>query len=234
MMVHGPMATLTVRNPSTFPHELTGFSLRGHARSDKFTLMTCEDCHPNDLATFDADACSKCHAKLDAAFMQEHEAQFGKKCLLCHNGKDGDAANFDHNKLPFKLTGKHVGLTCDKCHQKGSLAFGAGSGTSRECFACHQKDDKHKGAFGQKCGDCHSTDGWPGAKFDHTIFPVNHGLEGGGTNECKTCHPNGITSYSCYGCHEHTVANVLAEHRGKTVAQLADCVKCHKGGRGGD
>ena len=40
-----------------------------------------------------------------------------------------------------------------------------------------------------------------------------------------------MKSYSCYGCHEHTEGNVLDEHDGKSLTELADCIRCHPGGR---
>lgn len=224
----GAKAALTVRDPATFPHDLTRFSLRGHMRGEGIGRITCEQCHPKDLTQFDQATCSECHARLNANFMARHQAEFGPKCLLCHNGKGGDGANFDHNTLPFKLTGKHVGLKCERCHATGTLQ--AASGTPRSCVACHAKDDKHKGAFGQQCDQCHATSGWAGARFDHSIFPVDHGRRGA-PSTCQTCHPNGVTSYSCYGCHEHTPAGVQAQHRRMNPAQLADCIACHKGGQ---
>ena len=41
----------------------------------------------------------------------------------------------------------------------------------------------------------------------------------------------GTDTYTCYGCHEHTTANVLGEHEGRALAELQDCVRCHPGGR---
>jgi hypothetical protein len=225
----GALAQTTLRDPATFPHYLTPFSLRGHERSSALTPMTCEDCHPKSLTEFDQATCADCHAQINGDFVTRHEASFGKKCLLCHNGKGRDAANFDHNSLPFKLTGKHVGVACEKCHPAGTLT-GAAS-TPRDCVACHAKDDKHNGSFGRQCDQCHSPNGWAGATFDHSAFPVDHGSRGQQT-ACTTCHPNGVATYTCYGCHEHTVAGIAAGHRNQTPAQLADCIGCHRGGRG--
>jgi len=224
----GATGALTVRDPATFPHYLTAFSLRGHERSAELTAMTCEDCHPKDLTAFDVSTCSDCHFRLDSGFMVRHVASFGKKCLLCHNGKGRDAANFDHNTLPFKLTGKHAGVSCEKCHATGSLTTAAS--TTRQCVGCHAKDDKHRGSFGKQCDQCHNTSGWGGATFEHSVFPVDHGGRGQ-QSACTTCHPNGVGTYTCYGCHEHTPAGTQAQHRNQTPAQLADCIACHRGGR---
>ena len=66
------------------------------------------------------------------------------------------------------------------------------------------------------------------------IFPLTHGREER-VATCATCHPNGTTTYTCFGCHEHTPGNVLREHDGRSLASIANCIECHVGGReGGD
>jgi hypothetical protein len=229
---HGARGALTVGGPA-FPHFLTGYSLTGHQRTPRGAKVSCSDCHHNDLSHFDEASCSECHAKLDASYMRKHVAAFGSRCLTCHDGSGRFGADFDHGKLPFKLTGKHSGLACGQCHpDTGSLQ--ALKNTPSECSACHAKDDKHNGTFGQFCGECHSTDRWPGATFDHRIFPINHGNRGTAST-CQTCHPLSLSSYTCFGCHEHTPAGIQSKHEGRTIVQLADCVRCHAGGaHGGD
>jgi hypothetical protein len=227
----GASGALTVLDATRFPHDLTGYSLRGHWRTAQGTEFTCQQCHGSDLAHFDQAVCASCHEQMNPAFMARHEKAFGKTCLLCHNGKGADGTNFDHNKLAFKLTGKHKTVACKQCHTDAS-SLKDPQKAPRECIACHAKDDNHQGSFGAQCGQCHSTDSWGGAKFDHKVFPVSHGARGQ-TTPCTTCHPNSTNSYSCYGCHEHTPANTQREHPKLTPAQLADCIKCHKGGRGG-
>lgn len=222
---HGPNGALTVADGVTFPHDLTGYSLRGHRRTSSGAAFACADCHPKDLAHFDQATCADCHAGIDASFMARHEASFGKQCLLCHHGgnRGGD---FDHNQLPFKLTGRHAHIACEQCHSNAASP----QNTPQDCFSCHQKDDKHAGKFGRQCGQCHTPDGWGNAKFDHSVFPVDHGSRVQ-TATCQTCHPNDVSTYTCYGCHAHTPANVQAEHEGRTIAELTDCIRCHAGGR---
>jgi hypothetical protein len=229
---HGPKGQLTVLDETTFPHELTGYSLRGHSRAARGGPFACADCHGSDLAHFDQRVCATCHSRIDAKFMSAHETAFGMTCLLCHKGTGGDGANFDHSKVPFKLTGKHVGLACERCHSSARSPK-APQYTPQDCYSCHATNDKHKGAFGQQCGQCHTTAGWSGATFDHTIFPVDHGSRGR-PSACGTCHPNGVSTYSCYGCHEHTPANIQSEHGRRTLAELANCIRCHSGGGSGE
>jgi hypothetical protein len=228
---HGPNGALTSLDGATFPHDQFGFSLRGHRETEKGAKFTCADCHPKGYTTFDQAICSDCHAAIDAKFMTQHEAAYGKDCLACHDGSGG--ANIDHSKFSFKLTGKHAAVACKDCHSAtGSLQDF--QNTPQDCYSCHAKDDEHKGAYGRLCGDCHTAAGWADATFDHAVFPLDHGSDERKAT-CQTCHPTDTKSYTCYGCHEHTTGNVLNQHEGKSLAALADCIKCHPGGRqGGD
>lgn len=46
---------------------------------------------------------------------------------------------------------------------------------------------------------------------------------------CDTCHRNGDYSrYTCYGCHEHSPANVRAEHLKEGIRNFENCVECHR------
>ena len=64
------------------------------------------------------------------------------------------AQRFDHNsQTKFPLTGRHTKLECASCHTKTL------EGNPRECQACHQADDPHRGRR-PECGDCHTTNRW--------------------------------------------------------------------------
>jgi len=228
---HGATAPLTIKDSETFPHDLTPYSLQGHKRTAAGKAFACEDCHTKDLAQFDLMVCIACHRSIDAAFMTKHESDYGDVCLLCHDGKVSHGKDFNHNKLAFKLAGKHAKVACGKCHS--NAASFSKNASVRDCVACHEKDDEHKGSFGNQCDQCHNVDGWGNAKFDHSIFPIAHGNHKK-PSACTVCHPTDTKSYTCYGCHTHTLANTQREHRKLTPAKLAECVKCHKGGRGGD
>lgn len=229
---HGPGGALTVVDEATFPHEATGYSLRGHVRTSAGRAFVCADCHPQGLGRFSQAVCISCHDAMDSAFMTRHEAAFGSDCLPCHDGTGRGTADFDHSRLPFKLTGAHVNLSCDRCH-KSSGSMAALRSTPSDCYSCHAKSDRHGGRFGKQCGQCHSTAEWAGATFDHSVFPIDHGAEGG-QNACTVCHPQDVSTYTCFGCHRHTPANVVAGHEGRSLAQLTNCLQCHRGGgRGG-
>lgn len=73
----GNDAQLTTLDPSTFPHQATGYSLQGHQRTAEGLRFGCTDCHGEELAHFDRTRCADCHWSLDGAYMQAHESAFG-------------------------------------------------------------------------------------------------------------------------------------------------------------
>ena len=131
--------------------------------------------------------------------------------------------------------GNGTGFVCSDCHVKTLASFDVAT-----CADCHTTINpgfmsQHEKDFGNQCLQCHIGNDPFGANFTHTMFPLDHG-----SNEqkatCKTCHPDsGFKTYTCFGCHRHTPANVQAEHERRSITQLSNCVQCHAGGRhGGD
>ena len=226
---NGPSGSLTALDEASFrsAHDMTGFSLKSHRETESGGSFACADCHPKDWAPFDQAICADCHAGIDAAFVKEHEAAFGRECLTCHDGTG--AITVDHDKFAFKLTGEHAGVACNACH-KDARSLQDYKDAPQDCYACHAEDDEHDGAYGRDCGACHTAAAWDEVTFDHKVFPLDHGSEERKVT-CETCHPSGMDSYTCYGCHEHTEANMLARHEGRSLAELEDCVRCHEGGR---
>jgi hypothetical protein len=137
----------------------------------------------------------------------EHNGEFGTQCETCHNPSDWENATFDHDRFS----------------------------SSNACVNCHAEPQEHAGQFGTDCASCHSTTAWEPASYNgpHT-FPIRHG---DGDGSCQTCHPNGLTTYTCYGCHEHNQANIAAEHLEEGISNYQNCIECHLDGReheGGD
>jgi hypothetical protein len=201
----------------------------------------CGACHaaPWSSRTMD-DRCVACHKDV-ATQMQGNNGIHGglvgamssPACRVCHSEHRGPngalTANFNHNALPFKLTGAHVNVPCQQCHTAARSTQGLAN-TPQDCYSCHANVDKHNGTFGTDCGQCHSTTSWANATFDHTIFPIDHGTNQQAST-CKTCHPTDFSTYTCLGCHFHTPASVQSDHEGKSLASLTDCIRCHPGGR---
>jgi hypothetical protein len=207
------------RYGSDFNHNSFTFQLVG-----EHTEATCTGCHNNARTVADLQSapqdCYSCHFQQD-----KHQGQFGTKCESCHTPDDWKSVTFDHNLSNFPLTGAHVTVQCENCHINNTFA-----GTQSACVACHAEPTEHLGQFGTDCVACHSTTAWTPATFNgNHNFPLNHGE--GGTVSCVTCHPVNYTTYTCYGCHEHTESRIISKHREEGILDFQNCVECHADGR---
>ena len=126
-------------------HRASGFPLIGsHA------AVACAECHTRtsingrSVRRFHWDqmpACKECHKDV-------HRGQFDrivqKGCIECHSPRSWNEVQFGHERTPFPLTGKHVGVTCSLCHGPGGkdapLAQWRFAGTSHQCVDCHGKN----------------------------------------------------------------------------------------------
>jgi hypothetical protein len=197
-----------------FDHTLAAFKLVGRHQT-----VECAQCHVNNIFKGTPQTCVACHQKDD-----EHQGAFGTDCAQCHTPSAWKDATFDHNLAAFKLTGAHVSVPCEKCHANGVF-----KGTPQTCVGCHAEPQEHRGAFGTDCAQCHTTQTWQGATFDH-VFPLNHGESG--NIACQTCHTTtDFKQYTCYGCHEHDPADIQARHLEEGIGDFQDCVRCHARGQ---
>jgi len=187
-------------------HSKTAFPLTG-----KHQAVNCSDCHQNAVFKGTPSACAACHAKDDT-----HKGSLGQDCAQCHTAASWQDAKIDHSKTAFPLVGKHLTTACTACHLNQVF-----KGTPSACFACHAKDDTHKGGFGQDCAQCHTAVSWQDASIDHnkTAFPLT-GKHA--SVVCTACHINQVfkgTPTACVGCHADP-----AFHQGLFGS---DCVSCH-------
>jgi hypothetical protein len=218
---NGPAAVMLVKDLQNFPHNSTGFALTAHQKMASGATFKCSDCHLNGFVKFDQATCVICHNSLNNTFMTGHIVQYGETCLNCHDGVDTYGHAFDHTKVSFVLTGKHLTLTCDKCHA-GARAIADFKAVKQDCVSCHAKDDAHQGSLGKDCSQCHTTASWQeGAKIDHslTAFALTGKHQ---TVDCASCHKNNVfkgTPKDCRSCH---TANDV--HQGDLGS---DCAKCH-------
>ncbi|MFM8272366.1 MAG: hypothetical protein ACKODX_08520 [Gemmata sp.] len=214
-----------------FDHSKTAFPLTGH-----HSQTDCKKCHVSNTFKGTPTSCVACHPE-----PKTHLGKFGTDCQKCHTTSDwrlvgfntgGGNAVFDHSKTAFPLTGKHATGDCRKCHADNKF-----KGTPTACVACHPEPKVHaQSKFGTDCQKCHTTATWANATlgdYKHT-FPVAHGAKRS-KNACATCHKgsDGYVTYTCYGCHEHNPDKVARQHKKiNDPLVLANCVKCHKNGRG--
>ncbi len=220
-----------------FDHTRTGYRLTG-----KHAGLDCSQCHiPAHIRESErsqikikdlrrtflglSQDCVTCHEDV-------HRGQLGQNCLQCHNFVDWkSAAQIDHSKTRFPLTGLHVQVACAKCHTPAAPG-GAPRFTGipfSKCTDCHA--DPHHGSFPQSCETCHTTSGWkriPAAEqFDHstTKFPL---LGKHAQVDCIQCHRAGnfkgpIAFAKCSDCH-------APDPHGGQFAERADkgeCSGCH-------
>jgi len=191
-----------------FDHDVdTKYALRGKHRQAR-----CNTCHTGNLYRDKLQtACIACHKKDD-----KHNKTLGNDCVKCHVERDWKEARFDHGKSRFPLRGKHEDIECKACHK--SAVFKEAPMT---CLGCHKKDDKHKGALGEKCGDCHGERNWKEYRFDHgkTRFAL---LGKHREVKCEDCHKDQKykdVPAACLACHRKDDV-----HKGQ---QGEKCETCH-------
>ncbi|HKI77638.1 MAG TPA: hypothetical protein VKA26_03770 [Ignavibacteriaceae bacterium] len=212
--------TTSVWKPANFDHNATAFPLTG-----KHTTVSCQQCHANGYNGTPTD-CYSCHkSNYDNTTDPNHASSgFPTDCKQCHTTSAWSPANFDHSSTAFPLTGRHTTVSCNNCHLSGY------AGTPTDCYSCHKSkydntsDPNHSAAnFPTDCVQCHTTNGWTPASFDHDnqYFPIYSGRHNNRWNSCSDCHTNqnNFASHTCNAvCHKN-------DHH-----QNEDCFRCHPRG----
>lgn len=240
----GRNSSLTTFDRDTFNHDFTEYPLLGGHKK-----VVCASCHKAGAKYAAAPAgCYDCHRADD-----HHRGRMGLKCATCHSEVAWRPAKFDHNATKFSLKGKHAATTCKSCHPDERYEK-----TPKDCFSCHQLDDKHKGSNGRSCENCHTAIKWSAVSFDHgkTHFPLTGGHakiecnachKGDGTPKklpmtCISCHQKddshkGVNGTKCETCHDARDWKVAKfDHNTATQFPLrgahktATCQACHKSG----
>lgn len=186
------------------------------------------------------------HKQLDADCFACHNSFTGAsspKCMSCHKPADigrlttkGAAVEKPLTSTPFHQ--ELVSQNCVGCHSdhagvkryrlKGYFDHALlKQETSKLCQNCHKSptDALHKQITGN-CAQCHSQKKWTPATFEHNKYFV---LDRDHNTKCVTCHVrNDYSNYTCYGCHEHTPANIRREHVEEGIRKFDNCVECHR------
>jgi hypothetical protein len=190
-----------IRAVPEFNHNQTHYPLRGLHQN-----VACAQCHVKPVFTNVGSRCQDCHADI-------HKRQLGANCEQCHTVR-GWAVSIkeiqQHNNR-FPLTGGHAAVDCDSCHK--NAANSKFQIMSTMCYSCHEADFKKTTApnhvtfgYSTTCEQCHGTDNWLNAKFDHNS--VGFPLTGGHADPprvCTDCHANNnfnLTSTACINCHQ--------------------------------
>ena len=136
-----------------------------------------------------------------------HQQLIEQDCMACHSDHQGPRLT-QRSRKPFS----HALLVAS---------------VREQCSSCHvaPKDTMHR--FVQaECSQCHTSQAWKPATFDHTRFFV---LDRDHNAACETCHQShDYSRYTCYGCHEHSQAKVRAKHLKEGIRDFQNCVECHR------
>ena len=123
-----------------FDHTKTEFDLLGAHKN-----QSCRACHfkssgggnYNQQFSSLSTNCDQCHTDV-------HYKQFDKNditdCARCHGFVNWQAGKFNHDNTAFKLDGKHINVSCAKCHkdvQNGSNTFTLYKIKDYRCEDCH-------------------------------------------------------------------------------------------------
>ena len=217
-----------IRAVPEFDHNQTKYPLRG-----MHVGVACTACHVKMVFTNVGNKCADCHADI-------HKKQLGANCEQCHTVRGWGVSIQqiqDHNNR-FPLTGAHAAVDCDACHKNaGNSKFET---MSTNCLSCHMADFKRVknpdhvaggSAFQAPCEQCHTTDNWLNAKFDHAT--TGFLLTGGHADPprtCADCH-SGPNSYNlagatCVSCHLKVYQSAKnPDHVAGGFAQT--CQDCH-------
>lgn len=197
-----------------FDHSKTRFPLLNrHAKA------RCADCHVDQRFAGASRDCVSCHRKDDA-----HKGRFGPGCGKCHDDTQWKSPTFRHaSDTHFPLRGRHQTIKCEACHREPV----AQAKTPANCYACHRKDDAHKGSLGEKCESCHAETKWKDpARFDHdrdTRFPLRDKHRDA---RCDSCHKDlrfrEKLASACFDCHQRDDRE--KGHRGRYGE---NCKSCH-------
>lgn len=184
----------------------------------------CFACHA-PLRGASAERCIACHAVRDIGLRTTrgtpiqrkesrpsfHQALIEPDCMACHS---------DH---PRPTLSKARTISFDHALLNAAAR--------PRCQSCHvaPRDDLHRGQA-LPCATCHQPPRWKPATFDHARY---FRLDGDHDASCATCHPGGnYKRYTCYGCHEHQPARIIAKHREEGIANIENCVRCHRSAAG--
>jgi len=219
-----------IRAVPEFDHNQTKFPLRGLHEG-----VTCTNCHTKMVFSNVGSKCADCHADI-------HRGKMAAACENCHTVRGWKVSvtqiNMHMNRFP--LTGAHAAAACEDCHKSGALSqFNL---MSTECISCHQQDfngatnPKHTTAAAfttTPCQNCHSTDSWANAKFDHSLTGfLLTGMHAVPPRQCADCHVNNnynLGAMTCIQCHQTDYNNTTnpAHAQMPQAFPAASCQNCH-------
>jgi hypothetical protein len=259
IMLIWPDKTISPGQLSSGHQDLNGECFQCHTLVLGPTQEKCQTCHKlAEIGKLTVAGQPRAASEINIVF---HSALADNDCMTCHVGHASQPmeTKFKHELLttaaqsnclschakPDDTLHRPLEAKCDSCHTNTAwkpATFNHSQFTSaaNSCTDCHAKDKPQDEIHGQVtqylCKDCHTTTAWKPTTFNHNQYFVpdeNHPL-----SNCTTCHPTTLKEYSCYGCHEHTPANIENKHLEEGINNFKNCVECHtssnkEGGEGG-
>ena len=136
-----------------------------------------------------------------------HQALIEPDCIACHSDHQPPRmANRSQKRFDHTLLKPEVRTQCETCHTA-------------------PRDDLHQGQA-SRCTTCHQPPHWKPAHFLHDRY---FQLDRHHNTRCTTCHLNAnYERYTCYGCHEHQPAQIIAKHRKHGITNIENCARCHR------
>lgn len=182
-----------------------------------------------------------------------HEGLTAYSCLSCHTDHKGanpalGTSHFNHSVLtssilnncsschrpPADTLHNHLTAACGNCHTTNNWKSGVSfdhnmieASLRNECQSCHKAPaDNYHQSITNNCQKCHSSSKWVPSTFEHAAY---FRLDKDHNVSCNTCHTNNVlTTYTCYGCHEHTESRMLEKHNEEGIYNITNCASCHK------
>ena len=193
-------------------------------------MAACLRCH-NDRGAVEryvARGCSGCHS-------DPHKGSLSLDCTRCHDEESWQPHGLvsEHFQTSFPLTGVHVSVACEQCHERASV--GDYVGAPNECHLCHQEDlaqtispNHIDMGLTTNCQDCHITSTFLEATLDHSSFPLigGHALAAA---DCTKCHDSGVLAglaTDCVSCHQQDYSDTTAPNHVQ-AGFPTDCEVCH-------
>ena len=217
-------------------HNQTAFPLTGAHRD-----ASCQSCHFEESSGGYTPLDTNCFACHDVILDQAPghiEQNFPLECEQCHTTFSWTDGFFNHAIVAqgFTLVGAHNEAPCSSCHNaSGNFEPLFTPSDQNDCFTCHEPayERIHSGSgFPITCLDCHNTNTWTGANFNHTIVSQGFALVGAHQGApCGSCHNEAAnfepffmpsSQNDCFTCHETAYERV---HGGSGFS--TNCLDCH-------
>ncbi len=162
----------------------------------------CEACH-TPFRGVESAGCVLCHAT-DAVTLARQSTSFHatvQSCSACHAEHQGGVrpTRMDHDVL--------IAIGASRLRRAPETA------DRLDCFSCHSNRSPHRDLFGKECAECHATESWRVAGFNHPS-PAS--------TDCAQCHQ---APPSHYMHHFHMVSMMVARQHHARVDQ---CYLCHQ------